>query len=259
MSIEPKPDEAPPHQDQPQQEPPKQDLDQSSAQASPTSSTETKKDKVKRLSEAGKSVKEIASDVYGEDTEKNRNNVYALQSQIRKDQTLATENSTGGNTDSERSAGNSSPNSSSPTVALHNGPNPPSKDQRVSLQQIPKDRVEFKVDTAQQFDEGKDLAQGYQKLAKEELGAEFTNKETQEGEAVDLEELAELGSAPSDTVATKIFQKPLTDKEKAKINKATKRVIEKRIGWISPYGDLVNWAIHSIKPLLMRLFKVNPK
>lgn len=103
------------------------------------------------------------------------------------------------------------------------------------------------------------MSQGYQKLAKEELGAEFTNKEAQKGDPVDLEELADLGSAPSDTLATKIFHQPLTDKERQKINKATQRVIERRIGWVSPYADLMNWAIHSIKPLLMRLFKVKTK
>lgn len=262
MSTEPSQQEAPPQPQQ--QEPLKQDLDQS-AQVFPSSSPQTqtqvkktKKELVKELDSLGKSASEIAKEVYGEDTQKTRNNVYALLSQIRENQTQPSQSSPSSNTDSKRSAGPTTPNSSPSTVALPTGPNSASQTQRVPLQQIPKDRVKFKVDTAQQFDEGKDLAQGYKKLAKEELGAEFTGKETTEGEAVDLEELAELGSAPSDTLATKIFKEPLTDKEKQKINKATKRIIEKRIGWISPYGDIANWAIHSIKPLLMRLFKVKP-
>ena len=103
------------------------------------------------------------------------------------------------------------------------------------------------------------MSHGYQKIAKEELSAEFTNKEAQKGDPVDLEELAELGSAPSDTLATKIFKQPLTEKERQKINKATQRVIEKRIGWVSPYADLMNWVIHSVKPILMRMFKMKVK
>lgn len=216
----------------------------------------TKQATIEKLGNEGKSIGEIAKQVYGEDTSKTRNLVHTHLSHIKKRKTQPTES--GDSIDTTTIGDTVSPDHVEPasTLALPSTISGKPQGAATPVQRIREEKTEFKIDTSETPIEASAIAQQYRDLTQKELGIAAPS-EIEEQDKIDMEALGDvIGSEPVNWATDKMFHEPLTPKERGDINKATKRVIEKRVAWMSPFGDLINLAIHIGKAFLKRLFKV---
>ena len=154
-----------------------------------------------------------------------------------------------------------------PNVAVYETPVVAEQSQEVRLEQIPSGGLDISLEKAEVNKEAPEMAKNYVEKVRQ-IKADETDGSTSDiddtlpametSEEIDAGLLSDNLLEVSDLAVSKVGE-PLRADEKKEGRKAITRVIQKRISWIVPYGDLVNLGLWFSKVFLRRVFRVRPK
>ncbi|MCL5318876.1 MAG: hypothetical protein M1503_11540 [Thaumarchaeota archaeon] len=128
-----------------------------------------------------------------------------------------------------------------------------------SSQAIASGELEVEVSEAEKLPEGKEIEKDYTEAFNS--GDEGKKQGSSPDAAInpedkiDLEELAAILPEGQSALLKATLNDPLNKDESNKVRARFARVIQKRVSWMSEYGDIANLAIAMIAPVLKRIFK----